>query len=38
MAKMNKLSLNVKKPKYMIFHHVQKDMNNHIPELELEFL
>ena len=33
--KKNTLSLNVKKPKYMILHNRQWDRTNHIPKLEL---
>ena len=32
---LNKLSLNVKKTKYMIFHNHQRDIINHTPKLEL---
>ena len=32
---LNKLSLNVKKTKYMIFHNYQRDIINHTPKLEL---
>ena len=31
----NKLSLNVKKTKFMIFHHYQRNINNIIPTLKI---
>ena len=34
--KVNKLSLNVKKTKFMIFHHRQRNISSFIPDLEIE--
>ena len=34
--KLNKLSLNVKKTKYMLFHHRQRNINSLIPSLNIE--
>ena len=33
----NKLSLNVSKTKYMIFHHYQRNITNIIPTLKINF-